>query len=452
MTLFEFTVKALNTSAFIYLASCIAFIFAIARSGKRSAMVGSALVMTAFVLHTSGLLGRWYIGGISRPPWTNLYESLIFFAWGVAAYQVFAQIKQKLPWIGAFTMPLVFVLMGMSVMTPNKSIEPLIPALQSYWLKIHVAFGMIAYATFTASAALSFLHLMRAGVSMSKIGSGLSLVLAFSLCLAGGEEIFKTGQFHMTKTVEKQMPDGTTAWVKDSYREYEGGPVITNMEIVPYANIPWFASVFLFLSSAVALFWTRLKKPSSRSQDPSANEAAESGNDTSKIGLGLFVMAMLAMLSLFGVITMGVQNHSSLSWHSNPYLMMLLLMSYFYGILYFVVKIRMEKFFSLVPSAPRLDELSYKNILFAFPFQTLLLITGAIWAYYAWGRSWGWDPKETWALITWFAYLIYLHGKLLLKWKPVLLSVISLIGFVILVFAFLGVNLVLSGLHSYGAA
>jgi ABC-type transport system involved in cytochrome c biogenesis permease subunit len=79
-------------------------------------------------------------------------------------------------------------------------------------------------------------------------------------------------------------------------------------------------------------------------------------------------------------------------------------------------------------------------------------VTGAIWAYASWGRSWGWDPKETWALITWFAYLIYLHGKLLLNWRPNLLSLVSLLGFVILVFAFLGVNLVLSGLHSYGSA
>jgi ABC-type transport system involved in cytochrome c biogenesis permease subunit len=82
----------------------------------------------------------------------------------------------------------------------------------------------------------------------------------------------------------------------------------------------------------------------------------------------------------------------------------------------------------------------------------LLLVTGAIWAYAAWGRSWGWDPKETGALITWIVYLIYLHGKLLLNWKPSILAVTALIGFAVMVFAFLGVNLVLSGLHSYGAA
>jgi ABC-type transport system involved in cytochrome c biogenesis permease subunit len=98
-----------------------------------------------------------------------------------------------------------------------------------------------------------------------------------------------------------------------------------------------------------------------------------------------------------------------------------------------------------------MHELSYKTILFAFPFQSLLLITGAIWAYYAWGRSWGWDPKETWAFITWIVFLIYLHGKLLMNWKSNTLSMLSIFGFIVMVFAFLGVNLVLSGLHSYGS-
>jgi cytochrome c-type biogenesis protein CcsB len=129
-----------------------------------------------------------------------------------------------------------------------------------------------------------------------------------------------------------------------------------------------------------------------------------------------------------------------------------MIMTVFMGLMYWVMAKKYNAFVAALPSQQRLEELEYKNILFSFPFQTLLLITGAIWAYYAWGRSWGWDPKETWALITWFAFLIYLHGKLLLNWKSNILSVLAIVGFVIMVFAFLGVNLVLSGLHSYGAA
>jgi cytochrome c-type biogenesis protein CcsB len=132
--------------------------------------------------------------------------------------------------------------------------------------------------------------------------------------------------------------------------------------------------------------------------------------------------------------------------------MILLLMSFFLAIVFFIIQYRYSSFLKSLPSAGRIDELSYKNILFGFPFQSLLLVTGAIWAYSAWGRSWGWDPKETWALITWFAYLIYLHGRLLFRWSGSLLSIISIVGFVIMIFAFLGVNLVLSGLHSYGSA
>ena len=84
--------------------------------------------------------------------------------------------------------------------------------------------------------------------------------------------------------------------------------------------------------------------------------------------------------------------------------------------------------------------------------MTLNLISGAVWAYYAWGRYWGWDPKETWALITWFIYVIYLHMRILGGWKGRKTALISIFGFFVVIFTYLGVNLVISGLHSYATA
>jgi cytochrome c-type biogenesis protein CcsB len=81
--------------------------------------------------------------------------------------------------------------------------------------------------------------------------------------------------------------------------------------------------------------------------------------------------------------------------------------------------------------------------------MTLNLISGGVWAYYAWGRYWGWDPKETWALITWFIYVIYLHTRVLAGWKNRRTALISVFGFFVVIFTYLGVNLVISGLHSY---
>jgi len=377
------------------------------------------------------------IGGLGRPPWTNLYESLVFFSWGVVAMQVYAQRKWKLPILGAFSMPLVFILMGMSVMTPNKQVEPLVPALQSYWLKIHVVFGMTSYAGFTVAACLAYLQLIRNRVSLSKLGAGLAIIAVINLSLVGGPDFFKTGKFMMAKTTERALPDGTEVKVKDTYQEFPGGPMIVRMEEVPLAHIPYAASIVFFLAAAVALW---------------VNGRGKRGYDLKGPSLGLFTLGVFAMLGLFAAIAAGLRTSSTLTLYSNPYLIILLFGSLFFSAFYLALVKRYEVFVAGLPEASRLDELSYKSILFAFPFQTLLLITGAIWAYYAWGRSWGWDPKETWAFITWLCFLIYLHGKLLMHWKSNLLSVLAIVGFVIMVFAFLGVNLVLSGLHSYGSA
>jgi cytochrome c-type biogenesis protein CcsB len=102
-----------------------------------------------------------------------------------------------------------------------------------------------------------------------------------------------------------------------------------------------------------------------------------------------------------------------------------------------------------LPSLERLDVLNYKIIIVGFPLLTLGIILGAIWAATAWGRPWGFDPKETWALITWLIYAIYLHGRHLAGWRGRQAAWISLLGFACVVFTYLGVNFVLSGLHSY---
>jgi cytochrome c-type biogenesis protein CcsB len=86
-----------------------------------------------------------------------------------------------------------------------------------------------------------------------------------------------------------------------------------------------------------------------------------------------------------------------------------------------------------------------------FPIFTLGgLIFGAIWADQAWGVYWSWDPKETWSLITWLVYAFYLHARLLRGWRGHKTAVVSIIGFIAVIFTYLGVNLLLSGLHSYG--
>lgn len=96
-----------------------------------------------------------------------------------------------------------------------------------------------------------------------------------------------------------------------------------------------------------------------------------------------------------------------------------------------------------------LDEVSYKMVFIGLPFLTIMLITGAVWAEYAWGSFWSWDPKETWALITWLVYAIYLHARFMKGWKGRRAAVLSILGFAAVIFTFVGVSYLLPGMHSY---
>lgn len=458
MNLESLSLKFLDTSAFAYLLSAMTYVLAVARKKpdrpSRVLAAASIIFTVAFAAHTSGLGLRWIDAGIHRPPWTNLYESLVFFAWGLAMFQFMSIYRWKVPVVGLIAVPLIFLLMGMSVMTPNRGIEPLIPSLQSNWLKIHVVFGMIAYASFSTAACVAFLHLMRRGVSLTRISVGIALMTLLNLGIAGGHDFFNRGDFYMARTKVVTLEDGTQKRVTDVVKEYEGegAKSVTRMSQVEGAKYPLIAAYLLFLAAAVYGFARGRKLSSPESEDPTAEEAVKNGKDLDRVSLALLGLGTLSLGGLVAAIATALKTHPEITLQSNPYLTMLLITTLFFIGAFWVIYVSYRSFLGSLPSAVRLDELGYKNVLFGFPFQTLLLITGAIWAYSAWGRAWGWDPKETWALITWLFFLMYLHGKLLFRWKPVFLSTLAIISFMVLVFAFLGVNLVLSGLHSYGAA
>ncbi len=101
------------------------------------------------------------------------------------------------------------------------------------------------------------------------------------------------------------------------------------------------------------------------------------------------------------------------------------------------------------PDSKVLDELSYRAIAWGFPFLAVGIVSGAIWANYAWGTYWSWDPKETWSLITWLIYAAYLHARVTRGWKGKRAAYLSIAGFLAVIFLYWGVSFVLPGLHAY---
>jgi cytochrome c-type biogenesis protein CcsB len=109
-------------------------------------------------------------------------------------------------------------------------------------------------------------------------------------------------------------------------------------------------------------------------------------------------------------------------------------------------------FGGILPASSALDEIGYKTIAIGFPLLTIGIVTGAFWANVAWGTYWSWDPKETWSLIVWLIYAAYLHARITRGWQGKRAAILSIVGFAATIFCYLGVNLILSGLHSYGGA
>ncbi|UCG37778.1 MAG: c-type cytochrome biogenesis protein CcsB [bacterium] len=124
------------------------------------------------------------------------------------------------------------------------------------------------------------------------------------------------------------------------------------------------------------------------------------------------------------------------------------------GVMYLIQERQLKRkrpgaFYYRLPSLEVLDSLNYRALTVGFPLLTLGIITGSIWAQYAWGAYWQWDPKETWSLITWLIYAAVLHARLTAGWRGRKAAWFSIVGFLAVLFTFLGVNLLLSGLHSY---
>ncbi|MDK9718576.1 MAG: c-type cytochrome biogenesis protein CcsB [Trichlorobacter sp.] len=277
--------KLFNATTIFYMLSTLAFFGYLASRNSKVGLAGSILAWAGFAVQTVATGLRWkesYDMGMGHAPLSNLYESVVFFAWSIVLIFGIIDAKYKYRIIGAFVMPFALLSMAWGQLYLPTDINPLMPALQSNWLLYHVLTCFLGYAAFAVACGVSIMYLIKA--------------------------------------------------------KFE-----------------------------------------------------EKGNDAAGSVIAHF------------------------------------------------------------PPTKILDDLNYKAIMVGFPLLTLGIITGAAWANYAWGTYWSWDPKETWSLIVWFVYAAFLHARFTKGWVGKRAAWLSIIGFAATIFCYLGVNLLLSGLHSYGS-
>jgi cytochrome c-type biogenesis protein CcsB len=134
---------------------------------------------------------------------------------------------------------------------------------------------------------------------------------------------------------------------------------------------------------------------------------------------------------------------------ASPFILSGLVGGIFISLLYLLLLWRRADLERLLPSADALDQITYKTIGIAFPLLTLMIAAGAYWANRTWGAYWSWDPKETWAAITWLVYAGYLHMRITRGWRGRRAAYFAILGFAVVMFTFFGVTYLLPGLHAY---
>jgi cytochrome c-type biogenesis protein CcsB len=308
--------------------------------GGRSAsfeLMGSRIVWAAIAMALIGTMVRWYEGYLMGPdighiPVSNLYEVFVLFSWMTAAFYLYFEAQYKTRSLGAFVMLVVSAAVGFllwyTVVREAHEIQPLVPALKSWWMKLHVPANFIGYGMFALAAMVALAYLVK-------------------------------------------QQAGEKRWYK----------------LTP-----------LWLLGVVMCFVPIVFRKSS---------AAAGGS----YWLGyLLVSALVAGGILWG----------------------------------------RQRLAERLPSFEVLDDVMYKAIAVGFAFFTIATVLGALWAAEAWGGYWSWDPKETWALIVWLNYAAWLHMRLMKGLRGTVAAWWALVGLAVTTFAFLGVNMFLSGLHSYG--
>jgi cytochrome c-type biogenesis protein CcsB len=396
-----------------YLLSMVAYISYLTFRNEGIGKAASFITYAGLVLQTVALALRWnesYQMGIGRAPLSNLYESLVFFTWCTVLIYVIVEWKYKIRAFGAFVMPVAFLALAfINVAGISTDIQPLVPALKSNWLFYHVLLSFISYATFGVAFAVSLIFLLQ---DTEERGSFVNLLAAlgiFAALIVLGY-VFTAGGMKVAFWIG--MGVLSVAWF--TYMVMRGA---SNKPLV-YVFISVCATLALGLLVFMGIDYLVFSMSPHAADDGFRKHMFES----TFISRSMPVVAIswAAVLALFTLIwSQGLR-----------------------------IKVLLKQF---MPAQDVLDDLAYRLIAFGWPLFTAGgLVMGAIWANSAWGTYWGWDPKETWSLITWFIYSIYLHGRYVRGWKGTQTTIISAIGFLSVIFTYLGVNLVLSGLHSYG--
>ena len=377
--------------------------------------------------NTGAVAHRWYEAG--HPPFASIYEMLLSFVWTLAVLTLVAEKKFGVKVIGTVTMPVAIV--GVVLMQLLRTeVHPLVPALQSTWLHVHVTLAMLAYAACALSFALALMFLIQDKVRNETFLAATSL---FGIGVYAGI-LTRFDNWGGLSVIAWNTKDKSEMFLQRGVRLFV---------VIP--DLGWLMLLVLLVVAAPFVLYL--------AGSLNKNEALFAlANRTVFISILLQVVALLVFLlrARGGQYpSLDAEGLFSTSLAASPFILSGLVGGIFSSLLYLLLLWRRPDLERLLPSAEALDRITYKTICIAFPLLTLMIAAGAYWANRTWGSYWSWDPKETWAAITWLVYAGYLHMRITRGWRGRRAAYFAILGFAVVMFTFFGVTYLLPGMHAY---
>jgi cytochrome c-type biogenesis protein CcsB len=409
-------------------------------------------------------------------PFGNLYDLSLAFAFGAGITTLFVAHRKNFQFLSAFTLPLAALILTLARFIGGEH-SNLMPILDSYWRPIHVGVASLSYGVALVCFAIAVVYLLKDKVKVEAMAIFSSIfAIAVIGSISGGsvftQAAYRAGTF---------MPNPAGGKPFNAFFRFElpfvGWALVISGILLAGVIIAFLAYLYqnnekakeighillkaaLIVQIAAVGFWVTGIKSSTAIQ---ANMQAQLEKNPAQYILVGQEIASKQQLSAqeFAAITpkqfeqagrQHFQNNGGkmfLSLNTNPVEfagLITALAGTFFVILF---AFRTDKLRERLPALESLDSLMYKTACLAFAGLAMLLITGAIWANESWGRPWGFDSKETGALVAWLTYAAFLHTRISRGWKGRSSAYFAIIGFLLVIFTYLGVSYLLPGLHSY---
>ncbi len=400
-------------------------------------------------------------------PLNNLYDIGLAFTGFAVLSSLIITTRDKYRFVGAVTMPLAALALTLVVFLGSE-VTTLQPILRSYWRPIHVSIAAISYGVCLVSFGIAILYLLKDGVRVESMALCVALFGLVTYATIGDYKVLMTGTYGLG-----------VRWMGSSLNLAGGGSLRATLPGVgPLMQFGWLVyaaaaialTVFFFRRDQLAQQWgNRLMGGALlmqllifgaifyRMKSPMDITSAINPAQYQAFGAWLAKRsdldpALLAPQQLQAEGSRWLSQNArglEISFSSNPVELSAILTLIACTAFVVLFAWRGRQMLEKLPDLETLDDLTYKTVSVAFPLLLMMLVTGAVWANESWGTYWSWDPKETWALVTWLAYAGYLHTRIVHGWKGRTSAYFAVLGFIFVLFTYLGVSFLLPGLHSY---